>query len=75
MAERGLIPKHVQPLLQKLDLNQENWLENIKQFERRFFNAVGHPQRLRSISESMEGRSWFKGINRCEALYRAPPPH
>ena len=73
--KKGYIPKHVQPLLQKLDLNQENWLDNVRHFERRFFNAVGRPQRMRSISDAMEGRSWFKGVNRCESLYSPSPPH
>lgn len=71
--KKGYIPKHVTPILQKLCLNQDNWLDNVTEFEKRFFNAVGRVDKLRSASEKIKGRHWFKGMRQCELLYEPPP--
>ena len=69
----GHIPSHIQPILQKLNINQENWLDNVTQFERKFYKAVGPRATLKRISGNMRNRQWFKGIGHCDSLYRSPP--
>lgn len=71
--KKGHIPKQVQPILQKLSLNQENWFDNVCHFEQRFFQAVGRVDHLKTVSDKIKGRSWFKGMRQCEALYEPPP--
>ncbi|KKL66382.1 hypothetical protein LCGC14_2145550 [marine sediment metagenome] len=39
--KRGSIPDHLPPILQRLNLNQKQWLENTTQFEQIFYRKFG----------------------------------
>lgn len=40
-GKRGSIPNHLAPILQRLGIEADNWLDNVTQFEKRFNLAVG----------------------------------
>ncbi len=43
--KRGAIPSSLPPILQRLSLNQQQWLENTTQFEQLFYRKFGHKKR------------------------------
>ncbi|WDE06529.1 transposase [Thalassomonas viridans] len=46
--KRGFIPPDIQPLFERLNINEEDWLMVVKDFNRHFINAAGSPSKLRA---------------------------
>ncbi len=51
--KRGAIPGHLPPILQRLNLNQKQWLENTTQFEHHFYRKFGN-------TKTTSSRYWIK---------------
>ena len=68
--KRGAIPAHVKPLLQRLNINDELWVESVTHFGRRFHGFIGSVEKLRRIGKKL-GRRWLQGVSHCKALYAA----
>ena len=47
----GQIPPHLEPILTRLDCNQETWLDLVKNFRRRFLTEAGRPETLQTVSQ------------------------
>ena len=58
--KRGSIPAELRPILERLSINADGWLENMLDFGRRFRRVIG---RAASISDfaRQRGRRWFQG--------------
>ena len=67
--KKGAIPKHITPILQRLNLNDAEWLNNVQDFEQRFFKVVGKIEAIRRMSISLE-QAWLNGVSNCNKLYR-----
>jgi len=67
--KKGHIPSHIQPILQKLGVQQENWTTQVKNFGRNFGRVVGPASQLSSIS-SQQGLWWIRGSGSCRCLYQ-----
>ncbi|MFC1748936.1 hypothetical protein ACFL2V_09015 [Pseudomonadota bacterium] len=39
--KRGYISNDLTPILERIGIDPENWLDNVTRFEQRFFRAVG----------------------------------
>jgi len=52
--KKGAIPKHIQPLLQKLNINENEWLHGVKDFGQRFGCAVREQRALKKLSARLE---------------------
>ncbi len=65
---RAAIPASLAPILQRLGIRAEHWLESVFQFDRRFGQIVGSLARVR-MAASAAGRRWFRGTTACAAIF------
>jgi hypothetical protein len=49
MDKLGAIPKDCAPILERLELNAETWLDVVKNFRKRFRNEAGLPKSRQSF--------------------------
>ena len=59
-ASRGTIPAHLEPILERLHLKDDRWIETVGQFGRWFKRVVGRRDSLTALAEQT-GRRWFHG--------------
>jgi hypothetical protein len=59
-ANRRTIPAHFAPILKRLHLKDDRWIETVRQFGRWFKRAVGRRDSLETLAEQT-GRRWFHG--------------
>jgi len=69
--KRGAIPAHIQPILQRMGLKHEEWLEIVQNFGRRYRLAAGAVDRLKSFGQQL-GRYWLQGVSTSRRLYQQP---
>ena len=67
--KKGKIPDKLKPILQRLDLNETEWIDSLKNFRQRFFHAIGHMQKLSSYARRRKTH-WVKGIGSAKRMYR-----
>jgi hypothetical protein len=63
-GKRGVIPAHLAPILQRLRIRSDRWLELIANFDRWFHDFVGHVDRLQKAA-TRSGRKWLQGMQQC----------
>jgi hypothetical protein len=68
----GAIPPELAPILDRLALASEGWLEAVRGYEGHFRRLVGRAAAVRAAAEAA-GRRWFQGITACQALLGPPP--
>ena len=59
----------LQPIFQRLGLNESEWLETVQHFGRRYRLAAGAADRLQAMGERL-GRCWMQGIGFSRRAYR-----
>jgi len=57
---RGAIPDHLAPILDRLGLNRSNWVETVRGFGRMFKQAAGRSSSLVDAAARCS-RRWFQG--------------
>jgi len=64
--KKGFIPSHYPPILQRLGIDQNTWLKNVTQFEKRFGRAAGSAEKVLEYAKRVKGGDykgrWCKGI-------------
>ena len=63
------MPCHLQPILQRLDLDQDHWIDSVQQNRNRFHVMVGKLAFMQQLAKQLN-RSWYKGKGGVMALYR-----
>lgn len=63
-----VIPNHLAPILQRLKIRGDRWLDLITNFDRWFSHFVGHIDRLRDAA-SRSGRLWVRGVRQCAVAF------
>jgi len=66
--KKGAIPAHIQPILQRLNINEEAWLGSVTHFSRQFYDFIGGVEKLKRVGQSL-GRHWLQGVSHCRQLY------
>ncbi len=66
--KRGHINQTLPPILERLGLDQQNWLHASTEFESRFRSIVGAAHTVRQMCEHF-GKRWIHGLRECEALF------
>ena len=61
-GSKGSIPADLAPILERLELNGEHWVETIKNFGRMFKRASGRPISLTEAAKR-SGQLWFQGAS------------
>ncbi len=67
-GKRGAVPESLPPLLSRLELDTERWLEVVKSFGKLFFRVAGKAGSLEKAARQA-GRSYFHGIRACRRLF------
>ena len=65
--KRGYIPADVPPILTRLGVEAENWIETVRHFRRHFYDFVGPGDMLAQHGRAL-GRSWLRGVGACRKL-------
>jgi len=59
--KRGAIPEDTPPILLRLGIDEKDWINHIRYFERQFPTAAGNINKLRQLAEQTS-RRWIKGM-------------
>ncbi len=62
-GKRGTIPVNLAPILARLGMEPESWLQEMHHYGRWYYRAVGSLQSLQSFCEHL-GQKWLKGAGR-----------
>jgi len=69
----GSIPGHLEPILIRLEIEQEARLDTVQHFGSHFRRVAGQLQNVvRAVREV--GLHWFKGKRACAAAFSPPAP-
>lgn len=67
--KRGAIPFHVQAILEKLGVNETNWVGNTQHFGSRFQRALGRAKQIRKLADRTESK-WINGFSQARNFYQ-----
>ena len=68
-GKRGAIPKELAPILQRLEVKPEQWVDGVQHYGRRFHCVVGLVRNM--LDESIkQGRCWLRGQRMAKLLYQ-----
>ncbi len=65
---KGSITSDRSPILNRLKLNHEGWLQSVTKFEGKFFRVAGKLEKLKELGQKL-GVKWLKGQNLAVQLY------
>lgn len=65
--KRGAIPEGEPPILKRLGVKAENWIDAVRHFRRYFYDYVGPAEALEQCSRGF-GRRWLRGVGACRRL-------
>lgn len=66
--KRGAIPADLAPILTRLQINPDQWIDTVNNFGRLFRTAVGRVDAMREQASRM-GRRWLYGTRNCAAAF------
>jgi hypothetical protein len=64
-----VIPSHFAPILERLGINVEGWIETVQHFGRWFKRAAGRRDSLAELAHR-SGRRWFHGQRAATIAFR-----
>ena len=59
-GSRGTIPAELAPILDRLKLNGDGWIETVRNYDRWFKQVVGRRTSMKKFAGQI-GRCWFHG--------------
>jgi hypothetical protein len=66
--KRGTIPLHLAPILERLRINGDAWVDTIDQFGRLFRRAAGRVASMGALAAA-RGKRWFQGLSACRTAF------
>ena len=66
------IPPEIEPILERLNLDQAQWVSNVKYFESRFPRVVGALEIIYNYTQQIKA-CWVRGQSAVRQLYRMLP--
>ncbi len=66
-GKAGVIPQHLAPILERLDINCANWLQTVTDFGGWFHRVVGKVDSITQAAKRL-GRHWFRYGNSARAF-------
>jgi REP element-mobilizing transposase RayT len=66
--KKGAIPPHLQSILVRLNINDDEWVTSVQHFGRRFYGFVGSVNKLRRASANL-GKHWVQGLSHCAQVF------
>jgi hypothetical protein len=65
----GAIPEHLAPMLDRLNINHEVWLDTVKNYNKNYYTVVGTQKAIQDFSRAVN-RKWFCATRCSSQLYR-----
>jgi hypothetical protein len=72
-GKRGAIDADLAPILLRIGIKPDAWLDTVSRFESRFHLAAGLLSSLRSFADKI-GRRWIAGISAARVAFASSPP-
>ncbi|MCF6261705.1 MAG: hypothetical protein L3J98_16345 [Gammaproteobacteria bacterium] len=71
----GAISDNLPPILARLGIEQQGWLDMINHYDQRFFQAVGTMEKLKQFAHRL-GQCWMKrqSARKSKCVYKQPLP-
>jgi len=69
LDKKGKIPDDLKPILDRLDIRAENWVETIRHFDNWFYRFIGNLKSLAHAAQS-RGLKWVAGIPGAKAAFK-----
>ena len=66
--KRGAIPAELRPILERLQINADAWVDTIERFGRTFRRAIGRASSMAAFAAS-RGKSWFQGVTASKMAF------
>ena len=66
--KRGAIPEELAPILERIGIKPDYWIETTRNFNRWFANFAGSSSALRKAA-TVAKKSWFKGVRVAERAF------
>lgn len=66
--KRGSIPEHLAPILDRLGINAERWVDAAEHYGSWFYQVVGRAESMAAAARTA-GRRWFKGRAAARKLF------
>jgi len=66
--KRGAIPAHLAPILERLGLTSDEFVETVKDFPRRFRRFAGRAAQFRARAQEV-GRRWLHGVRHAARVF------
>ena len=68
-GKRGVIPANLKPIMERIKIDVDNWVDSVISFGRLFYRAVGQVEKLVEAAQRA-GKKWLHGVrasSRCFA--------
>ena len=69
--DKQKIPSNLASLFERLNLNQEHWVNQVQGYGSSYYRAVGCLKKLKLKAEQLE-KQWLQGLNQIKKLYLNP---
>jgi hypothetical protein len=66
--KRGAIPNELAPILERLGMSAEFWLDTVTNFGRWFHRAAGR-ESLLTDEAARAGKRWLQGVSHCQQVF------
>jgi len=67
------MPSHLSGTFEHLNLQKENWLNQVQSFGGNYYRFVRNLDRLKDKTKEL-GLKWLKGVQQIQSLYNPPSP-
>jgi REP element-mobilizing transposase RayT len=68
--KRGAIPSDLRPILDRIQLSEQTWVETVTSFGRWFHRAAGRAESL-AAEATTHSRRWLQGISHSRAVFHS----
>jgi putative transposase len=70
--DKAKLPHHLSSTLSHMNIQQSNWLNQVKSYGGRYYRFVGNIEKLKAKTKEL-GQQWLKGINQAQQLFSSSP--
>jgi hypothetical protein len=67
-SKRGHIPEHIAPILTRLEIDCNTWLQTVLNFGSLFYRVAGKIESIREAAKRL-GRRWLKGVVKSQSAF------
>lgn len=71
-GKRGYLPANLEPVMDRLELDKQKWVQNVKSYGGLFYRIAGRLEQLVSFA-GKKGQHWFQGHKGSGQLYGKHP--